>query len=698
MAKPASQEVTGTLRDFLQELLHKLARFAEGWLSLQQQVVDELLESKSGAVKKFVETFGGAKLFLVVRGFWHPRFRRHLDQEPPQESVLCAFAQVTDNVITQEGLNAFVQWATRQESFSSQIAENRSTDPRVGQEVNDLNEVIAAISYFHCNPPGQKPVVRGQTLRAHLREAVSWLTQQGFVRRVLGGASGIISDILAQLGLPQVHLYAMYHSDVMASLYQGQPLRLDLNTNPPQVTCVNQPGTYQVGGELSPQPTRSSDIFTYKQGHTTQVGNRSCTARHDDRVIFRVYRYVGAHQGVWDQVRMRFLESGHPTPWFPGPAVDPDEWPFFSGFVRWRVDNRTLWIEYLDKAAIDQISNYDYIILNAPALHTYSQKFTDPVDYMGTESLRQQLEWIAKGPAKIHLEISGGADPGQDRIRPFAQALRGVIRSAGINDGELLQITSLPDYVPPVTVTGGASAIYQRYERAMRLAQELHLERLYIHGNDVDLILRKGGSPGDMRAEIQADLFAKGIVVLAVLQRTIGDWRGYLEADYAMATARDIIAQATKEAADEDITRAEKALKAAEKALRKQDFTNARNEAQEAQRIIEQAFGITSGPGRATLSLSPILLANGFRTLIEFAYDFSRFTLRYGDPDSPSGLTKVGEEIFQFVVETGYHVARDPGAYSVAVVPVMWPELPIELNPTGAGDICSGVCAVYSGF
>jgi hypothetical protein len=39
--------------------------------------------------------------------------------------------------------------------------------------------------------------------------------------------------------------------------------------------------------------------------------------------------------------------------------------------------------------------------------------------------------------------------------------------------------------------------------------------------------------------------------------------------------------------------------------------------------------------------------------------------------------------------------------YSVAVVPVMWPEI-VAVDPsidtTGAGDICSGIDLVYSGW
>lgn len=708
---PPPKQTTTPLRDFLRDLLRKLESFSDGLFSLQQRVVDESLASKAPAVQQFVQKFGESAIPLVVRE-WHTRFRTHLEPEPPQESVLCAFGgEIEDNAISQEGLDAFIDWAEQQGNFNSQTAADKSTDPQVGQEVKDLNEAVAALLYFHCNPPGQKPVVRGSNLRGQLRQAVDELNKNGFVRSVLGGAPAIIVDVLAQLGLPRVNLYSMYHSNTIVALYQGQPVRLDVNTNPPQFICVNQAGMYQMGGSTFPHPTRSSYIFTYKRGHTIQLGNRSCTADRDDRVIFRIFRYIGDHQAQWDQVRIRLLQNGQATPWFMGPTVDSEEWPFSSGFVRWHVDNRALHIAYLDKTSIEQIRAYDYIILSAPGLAAFSQNTGSLLAYGETTSLLQQLTWISQGPAKIHLELSGEANPVQDRIQPFAEAMRGLIHSVGINDGELRQVTNLPDYTPPITVTGGACEVYQRYERALRLAQGLDLKRMYVHGNDVDLILRRGGTPGDLRAELHADLFAKGIVILAVLQRTLGDWRDYLEADYAIAVARDNIAAAANKLAQTTtlaphergprryaIGQARPALTTAEAAFQTRDFGTAQREAERARDIIARAFDIQEGPGSTTISLSPVLLAKGFQTLIEFAYDFTRFALGCNDPSSPSGLAPEGEQLFQRIVETGYHVMPEPDGYSVAVVPVMWPELPVELNPAGGGDICSGVSAVYAGF
>jgi len=702
---PARTTTDGSLRSFLGELLQKLQSFSKGFLLLEREVVREVTKSSSVAVRVFVDAFGKSEVFLVVNDFWHRRFRWTLDLEPPQESVLCAFAHVCDNVVNQEGLEAFIDWASTRPGFNAKRAATRSKDPGVAREVRDLNEVVGALLHCHCHPPGLKPVLKGAKVRGDMRSAMTHLAGRGYVARVLGGAPGIIADVLAQLGLPNVHLFAMYHSAEMASLYRSQFLRLHLNSNPPEFVGASQPGQYSVGGQFFPHPTRASCIFTYEAGHTLNLGGTICTANDDDRVVFRAFNYLGDHGNVWKEYAVRPLSTSGPTSWIEGGKLDKDEWPFCPGFVRWWVEQGKLKIEYLDQASLAPVFEHDYAIVNAPGIGALSETTQAALARLENQSLLRQLEWMAKAGMRIHLEISG-VEPRGALIQPFAEALRGKVRSMGLNHGELASISRLPDFYPPVLTTHAASAIYQRYEQSLHLARLLELERLYVHGNDVDLILRKGGSAGAMRSEIQADLFAKGIVVLAVLQRTIGEWKAYLDADCVVARTKDVIERAAQKlppaGGSRVLTRAlgdaKRLLGKAEAALKGGEFDTARRFADSALRRIQVTFGISKGPGRASITLSPVLMAEGFEALIEFAYDFARFQLGLGDPQATSGLTPWGERVFQRAAETGYYVAREPDGYSVAIVPVMWPELPVELNPTGAGDICSGISLVYSGW
>ena len=55
--------------------------------------------------------------------------------------------------------------------------------------------------------------------------------------------------------------------------------------------------------------------------------------------------------------------------------------------------------------------------------------------------------------------------------------------------------------------------------------------------------------------------------------------------------------------------------------------------------------------------------------------------------------------LFERIVNDGYLLAREERGYSVAIIPVMWPEavaVDPSINTTGAGDICSGIDLVYS--
>jgi hypothetical protein len=147
------------------------------------------------------------------------------------------------------------------------------------------------------------------------------------------------------------------------------------------------------------------------------------------------------------------------------------------------------------------------------------------------------------------------------------------------------------------------------------MAETLQLDRLYVHGNEVDLILRRNATPGILRQEIEADLFTKGLVVLAILKRSFKtDW-----------------------------------------------VHRARN--------LEEL----------------ILAKKGFQALLRFTLDL------YID----AGWSLEALEAF---ARNGYFCDPTPGAYSLAIVPVMWPGLPENTISTGAGDICSGITLVYAGY
>jgi hypothetical protein len=593
--------------------------------------------------RKLIERLGLSQIVLLLSQ-WHARFRKSLSSTPPRErgleprpTVLCAFTSVLDRVVDQAGLNRLLPWAAGVMGLSPDEflgrAARRARSGRNSQGgilsamVHDPLDVVAALLYFFRHPPALKPAIGNLTLRHQLETFLAELPP-GQLRQILGGASAVAADILTELGV-EARFYTMYHSPAQAQRHG--PLARRLVLEPGQITyrSAQRAGTYRpavspsapglgtqggTNGEASPlnsqcplyHPTASSTAFVYQAGFT--LGN--VQADQADGVIFRRAPQSENKERPWNQIWLHPIRGQAVA--LSAPDAE-DEWLWVPGFVRWWVEGSILHLAFADEETVRRIAaDHHYLILSGLSPATFSPLSSStfaPGEGLAARELATQMRSLAEGGATLHLELGGAAS--EETIAPLAEAIGGLVPSTGINDSELALLTSLSDFRVPVS--SHRSAVFRRYQRSVALAQRLGLQRLYVHGNDVDLILRQNGSPEAMRREIEADLFAKGVVVLAILQRNLEDW-----------------------------------------------------------------------PSHA-IQLAPVLLWKGFQALIAFAWDL--VDQRGQD-----------EALFKELVETGYTLADSPEGYAVAVVPVMWPTLPPGIYPGGAGDICSSVSLVYTGF
>jgi hypothetical protein len=603
----------------------------------EAEVLRRLCQEGGLYTERLIERLGLSQIVLLLSQ-WHARFRKSLspavwrspsaplrtgahdealsetegpasprgrDLEPPF-SVLCAFTSVLDRVVDQAGLSQLLPWAAGVMGLSPDEllgqAARRARSGRNSQGgslstmVHDPLDVVAALLYFFYHPPALKPAIGSLTLRHQLEAFLAELSL-GQLRQILGGASAVAADILAELKM-EARFYTMYHSPAQARRHGPLVRRLELE--PGQITyCPAQrPGTYHAAGLTLDHPTASSIAFVYQAGFT--LGN--VQADQSDGVIFRRVPQSKNEERPWDRIWLHPIRGQAVA--LSAPEAG-DEWLWLPGFVRWWVEGNTLHLAFADEETVRRIAtDHHYLILSGLSPTTFASR-----KGLAARELAGQMRTLGEGGATLHLEL-GGAAP-EETIAPLAKVMGGLVSSAGINDNELALLTSLSDFRVPVS--SHKSVIFQRYQRAVALAQRLRLQRLYVHGNDVDLILRRKGSPEAMRQEIEADLFAKGVVVLAILQRSLEDW-----------------------------------------------------------------------PSHA-IQLAPVLLWKGFQALIAFAWDL--VDQRGQD-----------EALFKELVETGYALTDSPEGYAVAVVPVMWPTLPPGIYPGGAGDICSSVSLVYSGF
>jgi len=602
------------------EKIQALRRLSQQPFDQQEhEILQRLHEEGSEAVQRFILNFGFHRITTAVHR-WHARFRKSLSPEPPHETALCAFTSVTDWLVDQDDLKALVQWVAQEVGLSAEALLERAGQ-RAGSgensqggdltaEVFDLVDLIAALVYFFESPPGLKPVVRDRALRDQL-DAFLASRPPGRVRRVLGGAAAVAADVLAELEVRGAALFTLYHSATQAMDHQHSVRRLVLGQAGDELGFVSArtPGVYEAAGERLEHPTSASVIFSYDAGFALDPYRAFLT----DRVIFR-QSPRGPAPPPWREVQIHPV-GGTPVAWTSPRAAD--EWPWMAGFLRWWVEGETLHLAFVEEASLRRIAaQYHYVVLSGLGPGTFDVAGSeDPVRESIAGEVTRQLRGLAEAGATLHLEISGSVGR-QQRIAPLAEALGSTVRSLGLNDLELAQMTDMADF--QVAPAAGRTEMYGRYQRALALAERLSLDRLYVHGNDADLILRRRGSPGGMRDEVAADQFAKGVVVLSVLQRSGPAWQ--------------------------------------ERARR----------------------------------LSPVLLWRGFDALISLASDLAA-------ERHPDG-GEAHQRQLMAILDAGYALAAQPDGYAVAIVPVMWPELPRNIHPGGAGDICSSVSLVYAGF
>ncbi|MFZ5915667.1 MAG: hypothetical protein ACOYZ7_01885 [Chloroflexota bacterium] len=478
----------------------------------------------SEAVQRFIVDFGFSAIVTAVHR-WHARFRESLSLPSLAETVLCAFTSVSDRLVDQNELNVLVDWAAERLGLSRAALLARAAQ-RAGQGVNgqgsdltvevfDLIDLLAALLYFFELPPGLKPVVRHQVLREQLDDLVSSLPP-GRVRRVLGGAAAITAEVLTELRCGLVALYTLYHSSEQAAEHQPGVRRLVIQQDAVTVGVApaSEPGSFEFDRQIHSHPTSASTIFSYDAGFVLGPARALLT----DRVILR---HPPRSNGPppWSDILLH--SSVASLPWtLPRGA---DDWPWLPGFFDWWVEGKTLHLSFVDASRLRRLAaEYRCLVLSGIGPGIFVSGASEPLRRMVASELAAQLCTLADAGCRLHLEL-GGSIGRHERLEPFFEALGGSIYSLGLNDVELMQLSRAA--CPGDLTSARDSRISQRWRQALALAERLSLERLYVHGNDADLILRRNGTREALQAEVTADLFAKGVVVLSILQRSGFAWQ-----------------------------------------------------------------------------------------------------------------------------------------------------------------------------
>lgn len=603
---PSTQNARFQGTESLEEGIRRLADQTSNDIRAEvDQVLAALAEEYEDlpAVREYVEHFGWSDLRRMIADIWHRRFEQGLKliyESKTQTRVLCGFGSVVDKVYALDrcSLKVLEEWCHEQNSAQP------IDDGNTAQLLHCPQDILSALAHAFQDV-GLKPTLATYPLRETVHNHFPLATQ----KLELGGAPAIIAEVLSQLGVDSRY-YAMYHSTAQANVFGKTSKAKWLNFNGEQPIYLPA----QEHGQAE-HPTRFTYALVY--GKEVHIESLHAVADKSDRLLLIARPFINQTKAPSSYV----VRAGN-RPIFAGKVAGPNEWPSVCGFVRHRPaknDQNCLEIDFLPKRMLERLAqDHHYVILNGPTLG----QLQNPNDALNRAVLRQ-LRALNGAGTTLHLEISGTVDP-KHSLAPFRDSLRGMIRSIGINHKELAALAPLltqENNRPEAGVDSSQLDVYSRYQHARRLAELLDLERIYVHGNDVDLVLRRGASEAALQQEIHADLFTKGAVVVSILLRNGLD-----------------LAQSGK--------------------------------------VIYRT-----------------LYHKGFGALIEFA---GRFAQAQHSHDAQTQRRHL-----QQYVSDGYFLAPERSDYSVAVIPVMWPEVvrsKANINTTGAGDICSGLSLVYSGW
>lgn len=479
---------------------------------------------------------------------WNKRLLLSFGQELPREGILCAFSCVEDTIyrLDQTELDAFVQWGSHAMGSSPQkfvdeaakraCSEKNSRGGRLVDECFDLIDVLAALIYpWQPGRSGLRPAMMDANLRTQMDAFVT--SRQGArpdrVIWLLGGAAGNMANVLRNLGL-SVAVHWAYHAPELARLCPDCLQRM---------TLERKKDYHSAKSGIPDHPKRRSIIFSYAPGFSlrpTPQGTPHPLNLGPQKIDRQIYRYPFFTRGTRGWTRM-FLQDGS------GQRIRMKDqrnkilrgegWPFIPLFGSWSANRIDFVFLAADDVLMEDVAKqFDYVILSGlqglgdPLLNVKDPKGVDingPARLFIQDNLRRQLSLLAETGTRLHLEISGITRV--DVALGIKAIIQGVVTSAGINQEELTQITGHPAFQGSPFFYQPASpqeSFVTRYERALKLAQAFELDELYIHGNDADLILVRGVPRGAMWQELMADLLAKGVVVLALLQRSVDDWQG----------------------------------------------------------------------------------------------------------------------------------------------------------------------------
>ena len=465
---------------------------------------------------------------------WNERFDRSIDLPPTKRKLLCAFTSnvdalcfLKDNVSAQKKIDTAlkdaieegkqlgkspqdvtdeIEWIIRADpDKASTTAEKEETKKRLALPITTKAQAIGFILRVFPTSGGKQSIddrldERGERIPTSGKALADWVRDTFKPEaRKLGGASAQMADFLAGIGEENVAVYTQYHSQMQANAYERGTRFMRIVDDKPVAHAVDDPHSI-----VPNSPTKENYPVEVMPGVEVKFNGKTLKARDlQDRVIFTT-EYYDEQGRAYDFI------------------------PLF---------------EFTDDILRQIGRDYQYFIINGPH---YLQRF-DPKKYEEiAPKMRHQLEKLREEGVKTHFEFSGNTS----QVRYLYDVIQGNIASMGINHTEVAPLASSMQkgFDESMMVTDGRD-MYSTYLNALEIAKSLGLERLYVHGHNIDFTLRRNPAEGDLEAEQRANLHAK---------QRVTEWLKGEESSYPTSPSKKPMPLLKREGYEEMIRFAEK--------------------------------------------------------------------------------------------------------------------------------------------
>ncbi len=450
----------------------------------------------------------------VVVG-WNERLRELIEREQldrlvGDRKVLCAFSSAVDATyrIGPTGWVSLVDHASvcvpaKAADLVKEAYEAYREDPSKDRnEVETVVEALAAIMYAYRNPKANlKPTLKPES------EAENWIRQL-FIdwrsrqfKTTGGGASLNIGDALGGLGIDS-HVFWPYHSNFLAET---------------MLTCSGTRGVLK--------RCWFDDSWIWKSSDFDEHGGvRDCTGFPHPVRLSVILSFSPDSQPInfpdtsdtikaGDEARLIFQFKGHRTAsFFEHSTVLSNNWTAPAVFGRWRWINENEVFETDEDQSVKAIRNASYhrVILSA-----FQRANTEDITRLSGQC----------AGLRIHHEISGAFE-NRKEVERYDKVLRSIyrleeetlIRTAGMNDGELAAFTSWDHTtVFAAAPAKGKDSLLQTLLRARRVREVYKLDWLYVHGNDIDIAVVRPEFDKPRAEELRNAMLIAKVVVCAAL-------------------------------------------------------------------------------------------------------------------------------------------------------------------------------------